>query len=144
MSRSRALVSLVTLAAVACGEDATAPAWITRTSPEAPGAQCSSGGVAIASGPDENADGVLSNDEVDSTQYRCDGAVLTRLDAEAAGANCRDGGTATHVGRDGDLDGVLSNDEVEHTTYACVVDEIWDGDLTITPSTVVDDLRDVR
>lgn len=137
MSRraSRLLVLAATLPLAACPGDDPAPAWLSRVTPEPAGANCAAGGDAIRVGPDEDGDGVLDGDEVESTQYRCTGEgppLLTRTDVEPAGANCRDGGSAVHAGRDADRDGVLDAEEVERTTYACGVDTVWEGPLSVT------------
>ena len=44
------------------------------TSEEPAGDNCENGGVAISYGVDDNSDGVLDADEVDNTEYICDGA----------------------------------------------------------------------
>src|SRR5690242_2179687 len=45
---------------------------LVKLMPEAAGAKCASGGTAILSGLDMNADGIQSDTEVTSTQYICD------------------------------------------------------------------------
>jgi hypothetical protein len=58
------------------GMDGDDPAPVlVETRPEDPGANCENGGVAIASGLDLDADGVLDPDEITSTSFVCDGTL---------------------------------------------------------------------
>jgi alpha-tubulin suppressor-like RCC1 family protein len=50
-------------------------ASVVKLSKEAPGVNCLSGGTRIETGPDLNANGLLSDDEVTQTQYACNGVV---------------------------------------------------------------------
>jgi hypothetical protein len=53
-----------------CGSVTTGA--IVRVDEEAPGANCAGGGVAVHSGIDDDADGVLDDDEIDDTGYVCE------------------------------------------------------------------------
>ena len=100
------------------------PVLLTQT-PEAPGMNCSAGGVLVRAGADTNRDGVLDDEEVTKSFYGCQPepaealAVLAREKSEPAGVHCAEGGVAIQAGTDANKDGVLSDDEVETTTYVC-------------------------
>jgi len=134
----------------ACGDDETtsggsADALLTLAE-EAAGENCEFGGTRIDAGRDDNGNGALDTDEIDSTQYVCDGtaagetgepiddtlggveqgmneggepSTLVDVSAEPAGVNCATGGQAIATGVDDDGDGVLDSDEVTDTTYIC-------------------------
>ena len=106
--------------------------------PEAAGNNCTHGGQRIETGLDGNGDGLLTGDEVSSTQFVCNGAPgatgdagvpgmdgsnghasLVTVTAEAAGNNCHAGGKRIDVGLDLDDDGTLAASEVTSTFYAC-------------------------
>jgi hypothetical protein len=79
---------LLTLLLAACGGSGSdGQEALTSVSPEASGANCSSGGNRIDTGLDANRDGLLSADEVSSTRYVCNGAgvkwVAANADVEA-------------------------------------------------------------
>ncbi len=94
---------------------------------EAAGENCANGGTRIDQGVDANRDGVLSADEVDSTDYVCNGeagqsgtdatSYITTLTDEPAGDNCENGGFLVETGPDADRDGVI--DDVVTSTYSC-------------------------
>ena len=119
----------------ACGV-AIPPSSVVRLDAEPAGANCAEGGVAIRSGLDDDRNGVLSEGEVASTEYICNGGdgvdgmdgmdgmdgtdgVAVRVSAAPWGGECVHGGTRVEVGRDDDGDGVLGDDEVDETQYAC-------------------------
>jgi hypothetical protein len=106
------------------GMDGDVPAPVlVETRPEDPGANCESGGIAIASGLDLDADGVLDPEEVQRTVYACNGtdgaAVLVETRPEPIGMNCTLGGTMILVGNDDDADGTLDPQEVTSTSFVC-------------------------
>ena len=94
---------------------------------EAAGENCANGGTRIDQGVDANRDGTLGADEIDSTDYVCNGDVgqngsdatsyITTLTDEAAGDNCEYGGFLVETGPDADRDGVV--DDVVISTYSC-------------------------
>jgi hypothetical protein len=105
---------------------------LTTNTPEPAGENCSNGGARVDFGVDDNADGVLDGDEVDSTIYICngddgtngtdgaDGATsLVSWTEEPAGDNCPNGGTRVDVGLDDNADAVLDESEIDGTTYIC-------------------------
>jgi hypothetical protein len=108
---------------------------------EPPGDNCADGGILVEAGIDENDDGELDDDEVDSTSYVCDGAdgahgetgpegpaSLIAVTAEAAGDTCEAGGQRIDYGVDADSDGVLDTEEVSSTGYLCDGAEGVQGD----------------
>ncbi|MDO7876792.1 hypothetical protein Q5H93_18750 [Hymenobacter sp. ASUV-10] len=111
---------------------------VVRTTAEAAGTNCATGGTRIDTGQDANNNGSLDAAEIASTRYVCNGAAgttgsagsagaagpdgataLVRTTAEAAGANCATGGTRVDSGRDLNGDGTLSAGEVTATSYVC-------------------------
>ncbi len=84
---------------------------------------CDFGGSRIETGPDTDADGLLSDDEVTETAFVCSGAdglqTLVVVNDELSGANCPNGGQRVETGVDADGDGELSVDEVALTSYVC-------------------------
>lgn len=100
---------------------------LVKLMPEAAGARCSSGGTAVLSGLDTNADGLQGDSEVTHTQYLCNGegetkngaAYLMKMLSEAAGPNCPQGGTAVLGGIDVNVNGQLESTEVTTTQYVC-------------------------
>ena len=119
---------------VACGT-AIPPSSVVRLDEELPGANCPGGGVAIHSGLDDDGDGLLSDSEVASTQYVCDGAPgassLVRQEDEGPGANCDFGGRAVLSGPDLDGNGYLDTAEVSDTGYVCNGEEGVPGRTTL-------------
>jgi hypothetical protein len=117
-------------------EPQAAPKVRTREKNEPPGTHCAEGGVAIQAGADTNRDGVLSDDEVETTAYVCgqsERAVLTKTEALAAGTTCSNGGSRVLAGRDDNADNVLDASEVETSVTICNAREDWTyyGDYTI-------------
>ncbi|MES2643600.1 MAG: hypothetical protein V4850_29210 [Myxococcota bacterium] len=132
------------------GTDGTAgTAALLRIDEEAPGESCANGGVAIHAGLDDDADGALSDLEIDSTAYLCNGTdgtdgsdgtdgtdgsdgtgALVRIEALAAGDECAEGGVVIYAGVDTDADAWLDESEVTDTAYLC------GGELAVSTSTV--------
>jgi hypothetical protein len=87
--------------------------------PAPAGDVCPAGGTVVVAGRDDDGDGVLDDDEIETTDYVCDAPILVRMRAEPAGEHCPDGGIAFLTGRDGDGDGALADAEVESAAYEC-------------------------
>lgn len=91
------------------------------TEPE--GTNCENGGIKIDSGIDINNDGILTEDEIMSSAFICNGVdgniSLTRVTTENSGINCENGGLKIDYGLDLNNDGELNDDEVQYTTYVC-------------------------
>lgn len=102
-------------------------ATLTKTTLEAAGGNCSTGGVKIEVGVDANSNGTLDASEVLTamTRFICNGSTglnsLVRTTAEPAGANCTYGGIKFETGTDTNKNGVLDNNEVtvSQTKYVC-------------------------
>ncbi|SEU07764.1 DUF7151 family protein [Stigmatella erecta] len=99
---------------------------LVKLLPEEGSTRCASGGIAVLSGLDVNADGLQNDSEVTSTQYLCnseDGqggkAYVVKMLPEAAGTNCPAGGTAVLGGIDVNADGQLQSTELTATQYVC-------------------------
>ncbi len=99
---------------------------LVKVTTEAAGSNCANGGLKIESGVDDNGNGNLNNNEIDQTEYVCNGedgedglTTLVTLEDEAAGVNCSAGGQKISTGLDEDRDGVLDSNEVSDVAYVC-------------------------
>ncbi|MBS2023149.1 MAG: hypothetical protein JST92_12110, partial [Deltaproteobacteria bacterium] len=136
----------------ACG-GTTGTFTVDKFVTEPKGSHCASGGVAILSGVDSNANGALDDSEVIAadTRYVCNGATasvsssgdggngsftLFKVTSEAPGLHCPYGGERVDLGLDLDGDGVLEANEITQTTYACLIDTdavgVHRGDLVLS------------
>ncbi len=97
--RTISLAAILLLAVTACsGEQghpgASGGSSLLRTTTEAPGSHCASGGIKVEAGADDNGNLALDAAEIDSTVFVCDGAAGQQVAAtpEAPGSNCPQGG----------------------------------------------------
>ena len=92
---------------------------LIETSTEPAGTNCANGGVKIEAGVDDNGNGQLDSNEVDSTQYICDGGssvstILTSVSSPPASMECDAGGSVIANGLDnGDGSGTAANGQLE-------------------------------
>jgi hypothetical protein len=99
---------------------------------EPAGDNCATGGKKIETGIDGNGDGILQADEVDNTEYVCNGAdgatggdgsdgnsSLVETSAISPGSDCAAGGVLVKTGLDANGNGVLDPDEVTSVTAVC-------------------------
>lgn len=96
---------------------------------EAEGANCRSGGQALRSGIDLNANGTLEASEIDGEQYNCfpspfssDPRFILDLEDVEAGSDCADGGVVLHSGYDIDESEILDDGERESSVLLCHTD----------------------
>ncbi|WP_183562736.1 DUF7151 family protein [Mucilaginibacter sp. SP1R1] len=91
--------------------------------PEPAGPNCATGGYKINTGIDINNNNVLDANEIQNTQFVCNGLTgsnsLVALVAEPAGTHCANGGYKVNTGTDKNKNGILDTDEVQNTTYIC-------------------------
>ena len=84
---------------------------------------CEYGGIQVDIGIDENGNGFLDNNEVDNTEYVCNGqeglASMISITDEPVGAHCAYGGQRIDVGFDTNRNGTLDAVEVTKTSYVC-------------------------
>lgn len=96
---------------------------LIRVGTQPVGSICPSGGSQIAAGLDTNADSVLQDTEVTSTQTICNGppgvAALVRTQMEHATSSCAYAGFAILSGKDGNGNGQLDDAEVTGREYIC-------------------------
>ncbi|WP_437729266.1 DUF7151 family protein [Sorangium sp. So ce861] len=118
------------------------PETLVRVDDEPAGEACADGGAAVRSGPDENGNGVLDEEEVAATEYICDDALLTRMVAEPPGERCASDGIAFQVGRDTDGDGELGDAEVEWTEVEC--SDVIQRDVAVNTAEDLALLIDIR
>jgi hypothetical protein len=110
-----------------CATDPTACAPISAVAAEEPGENCPTGGVAIRNGRDLDGDGAISDDEVLSVAYVCNGA---NGENGAAGENGAPGvdGEAGVAGEDGKSPEVTtaaaSEEQCPHGGFVVTVDGV--------------------
>jgi hypothetical protein len=121
---------------------------LVKTTTEAAGVNCTTGGIKIEYGLDANNNGILDSGEINAslTKYVCNGAVgatgaqgpqgaqgvagtngtngqntLVKTTTEAAGANCTTGGIKIEYGLDANNNGTLDLSEINAslTKYVC-------------------------
>ena len=85
---------------------------------------CPAGGTTIESGLDSNADGILTQEEVQSSRILCNGidglnALLNQITVEP-NIECPSGGVDIQSGQDLNFDGLLNEEEVTQNTLICV------------------------
>ncbi|MCP3100687.1 hypothetical protein LZ198_17595 [Myxococcus sp. K15C18031901] len=96
---------------------------LTRRLSEPRGEHCELGGTRVQSGPDTNANDLLDDAEVVTTEFVCAApppAVLVTTEQLAPGETCPQGGQTIRAGTDMDGDGVLSSGEVGRELTACM------------------------
>lgn len=90
---------------------------------EAPGVNCSKGGIKIEFGKDLDANGQLSSSEIEQTRYVCNGEAgvntLVNMTNQPLGAECQYGGVKIETGKDSNANGVLDASEIEQRKYVC-------------------------
>lgn len=102
---------------------------LIRMSIELPGGNCSDGGIKIEVGLDDiTQNGILEADEVDFTQYVCDGLnggenglnTIIQTITEEPGDNCANGGVRIQVGLDANTNNELdAGEEIGGAFYVC-------------------------
>jgi len=144
------VISLLAILLAACsGNESGTPGEAGLTSlldiqDEAPGENCVAGGYMIIAGIDDNGNGTLDADEVDTSILICNGETgndgtdgndgcssLIEILNEEPGENCADGGKKIVVGTDDGLaadgttageacDGILDPGEIDQVNYLCL------------------------
>ncbi|MBU1220416.1 hypothetical protein KKF34_06270 [Myxococcota bacterium] len=98
------------------------PATLLETIQEDPGANCSGGGLKLITGVDENQNGAIDVNEVDSVQYLCNGSdgydSLIRMEPDD-GTHCPSGGTVIYAGPDVNENGILDDTEITDEAWVC-------------------------
>jgi hypothetical protein len=99
---------------------------LTDYTAESAGANCSSGGYKIDVGIDLNDNGSLDSEEIQSTQYICNGDdgingynSLINISSEPVGEFCANGGIKIENGIDLNGNGLLDEDEIQNISYTC-------------------------
>lgn len=93
---------------------------LVEVTPEAPGANCPSGGSKYSTGLDLNQNLELENEEVLYTSYSCHGdSSLMNIESIAPGEICETGGIMVHSGVDRNVNGVLDNSERNFSHPVC-------------------------
>lgn len=87
------------------------------------GVNCESGGLKFETGLDIDSNNQLTEEEVITTKYVCNGesgaSGLTNIVDEPKGNNCLDGGYKLQVGLDSNSNLILEEAEVQSTKYIC-------------------------
>lgn len=127
---------LVSLFFLSCGEEdidignSNNLNSLINLSNEIPGNRCTTGGVKIETGQDLNSDGILSADEIQQTQYVCNGNnSLTNITNVISDENCENGGINIDLGIDSNSNGILDSDEINSTAFIC---NGFDGNSNLT------------
>jgi hypothetical protein len=106
---------------------------LVRTSDH--GGVCVYGGFQFEVGLDLDENGVLDANEVEATEYVCDGhdgfTSIIEVYDDTQGV-CVYGGSRFETGLDLDADGLLDASEVEHVSYACDGFDGYDSLIEIT------------
>jgi hypothetical protein len=96
---------------------------LINISSEAIGKNCAAGGQKLEIGIDNNRNGILDDDEVETTKFICNGVngvrALVKVVNELAGANCTTGGVKVMVGTDVNNNNSLETDEVAASQFVC-------------------------
>lgn len=96
---------------------------LIKTSSENVGTNCPIGGLKIEAGIDLNRNGALDQNEVQSTQFVCNGAnglnSLVSSSIVSPGESCSDGGVKLDLGMDINKNGTLDEGEVQSTRFIC-------------------------
>ncbi|PKH50820.1 hypothetical protein CXF68_09025 [Tenacibaculum sp. Bg11-29] len=96
---------------------------LIKTSNEDAGENCENGGLKIETGLDINSNGILEENEIQSTNYTCNGvdgySSLVKITEESDGANCKNGGIKINSGIDSNKNGILDEIEIDTTEYIC-------------------------
>ena len=127
MARNCLRVALVGLLFIGCaGFGDSGLNSLVEMEAEPAGENCEFGGIAVHSGLDSNKDGMLSPEEISSTEYICNGGgggsastLFSTEELDVGDANCPTGGFAVSMGLDTDGNGVLDGDEITDTEYLC-------------------------
>ena len=84
---------------------------------------CADGGVMIEVGIDYNDNGILESNEVDSTEYVCNGvgmdSLVSTVTLQPGHPDCYEGGVMIDVGTDDNGNGMLDPNEIDSTEYIC-------------------------
>jgi hypothetical protein len=90
------------------------------------GANCDNGGYKIETGIDANNNGILEANEIQSTNFICNGtngidglSSLINISEEPESENCENGGYKIEIGIDYNTNGTLDFDEIETIKYIC-------------------------
>ena len=93
---------------------------------EPAGENCPAGGLRFDYGLDTNQNGELDEDEIQDTEYVCNGeqgapgyVALVEVTEEPEGQNCTAGGLRIDTGLDLTGDGELAEEEIDSTSYIC-------------------------
>lgn len=106
-----------------CNEDNVAKNSLVEFQVEPHGENCSVGGIKLISGLDLNANNVLDENEIQNTEYVCNGnngnSSLLNVIPEPIGENCSSGGFRIESGVDLDMNGILDENEIQNIEYVC-------------------------
>ncbi|RCS26550.1 hypothetical protein DUT90_12400 [Polaribacter sp. WD7] len=99
---------------------------LTNISEEAKGENCENGGYKVETGIDNNVNGLLDSNEIETVNYICNGtngsdglSSLIDISEEPKGENCENGGYKIETGVDNNINGILDSDEIEAVNYVC-------------------------
>ncbi|WP_298881947.1 sialate O-acetylesterase [uncultured Polaribacter sp.] len=100
---------------------------LINISSEPAGTNCENGGYKIETGTDSNNNEILESNEVQSTNFICNGtngndglSSLINISEEPKGDNCENGGYKIETGIDTNNNGILDSNEIETIKYICI------------------------
>ena len=115
-----AMIAATTALLTACGGvEGDAPLISTTT--EAAGANCAAGGLRIDIGSDADDDGTLTGDEIDTTEYVCNG------DDGTDGTDGEDGADGAACDSDADCGGALESCDAASATCRTTLTKVSEG-----------------
>jgi hypothetical protein len=101
----------------------TAKNLLLAVAKEPAGTACPKGGLAVRAGIDQNGDGQLGDDEVETTPFVCNGVeagtLVQRLGTAPADSRCAAGGVHIDDGLDGNANGALDDSEQRDADFVC-------------------------
>lgn len=93
------------------------------------GVTCPTGGLEVQSGIDDNNNSILDSDEIDKTEFLCNGAAGINgsnglsatflLADEPVGTNCINGGKKIQLGLDDNGNSLLDQGEIDTSSFVC-------------------------
>ena len=122
---------------------ANAKTTLTSFVTETAGANCSNGGLQLNFGIDQNENGILDQDEMETVVYLCNGldanTTLSKITNLPEGPECETGGLKIDSGLDINGNLQLDLDEITNTSFLCNGNNGIKSLININPSDVSED-----
>lgn len=112
---------------------------LTNIISEPQGINCENGGFKIISGVDQNNNNILDLDEIQTTEFICNGEngsnglnSIINMIPEPDGNNCSFGGFKVISGLDLNNNNTLDDDEIQNTNFLCNTDPAYNNSDNLT------------